>query len=223
LNTRDGSTPYRLFLADDHILVREGLRRLINETVDLHVVAEASDGISALEKIAAMELDLLILDVIMPGMTGLQVAHEVSRRGIKAQILFLSAAANEKYMCEALRLGAAGYVHKSMTSTEFLDACRRAIHGEPALYPAAITALIRSYLAQQDADLDAIPGSILTSREEQIVKLIAEGYSGPEIAEILFISPRTVERHRNNLLQKLQLKDRVGLTRFAIRTGLIEA
>ena len=211
----------RILLADDHALVRRGLRLILDSEPDLRVVAEAGDGAEAVELAVRGEIDLAVLDIAMPRMTGLHAARELARRAPTVRVLMLSMYDNEQYFFEALRAGACGYVLKSVADRDLLEACRAAMRGEPFLYPGAVTALIRDYLrrARQGDDL---PESILTPREEEVVKLIAEGHSSKEIAETLVISAKTVDRHRANILQKLGLRDRLDVTRFAIRAGLVE-
>jgi DNA-binding NarL/FixJ family response regulator len=213
-------TVTRILLADDHALVRRGLRMILDAEPDLRVVAEAADGVEAIA-MAADGVDLAILDIAMPHMTGLQAAREISREHPHIRILILSMYDNEQYFFEALKSGASGYVLKSVADRDLIEACRAAMRGEPFLYPGAITALIRDYL-ERDRAGDRMPASILTPREEQITKLIAEGNSAKEIAEALTISVKTVDRHRANILQKLGMRDRLDLARFAIRTGLVE-
>jgi DNA-binding NarL/FixJ family response regulator len=213
--------PTRILLADDHALVRRGLRLILDAEPDLTVVAEAADGTEAVAAATAGGVDLAVLDIAMPQMTGIQAAREISRNAPEVRILILSMYDNEQYFFEALRAGASGYVLKSVADRDLIEACRAAMRGESFLYPGAVTALIRDYL-ERDRRGDRMPDSILTPREEQITKLIAEGNSAKEIAEILSISVKTVDRHRANVLQKLGLRDRLDLTRFAIRTGLIE-
>ncbi len=209
----------RILIADDHTLVRQGLRLILDAEPDLEVVAEAGDGAEAVQRLREGDIDLAILDVSMPRMTGLQAAREVSRRGLPVTMLMLSMYDNEQYLFEALRLGAAGYVHKSVADRDLVSACRAALRGEPFLYPKAMATLIREFLARGGADE---AGVLLTPREEEVLKLIAEGHTGQQIAELLVISPKTVERHRANLLSKLGMRDRLELTRYAIRCGLIE-
>lgn len=213
--------PTRILLADDHALVRRGLRLILDAEPDLTVVAEAADGTEAVAAATAGGVDLAVLDIAMPQMTGIQAARQISRSAPDVRILILSMYDNEQYFFEALRAGASGYVLKSVADRDLIEACRAAMRGESFLYPGAVTALIRDYL-ERDRRGDRMPDSILTPREEQITKLIAEGNSTKEIAEILRISVKTVDRHRANVLQKLGLRDRLDLTRFAIRTGLIE-
>lgn len=213
--------PTRILLADDHALVRRGLRMILDAEPDLTVVAEAADGTEAVAAATAGGVDLAVLDIAMPRMTGIQAARQIARSAPDVRILILSMYDNEQYFFEALRAGASGYVLKSVADRDLIEACRAAMRGESFLYPGAVTALIRDYL-ERDRRGDRMPDRILTPREEQITKLIAEGNSAKEIADILRISVKTVDRHRANVLQKLGLRDRLDLTRFAIRTGLIE-
>jgi DNA-binding NarL/FixJ family response regulator len=208
----------RVLLADDHAMVRRGLRMVLDAEPDLEVVAEAGDGAEAVEVTLRETVDLAVLDVTMPRLTGLQAAREIARHRPDVRILMLSMHDNEEYLFEALRVGAAGYVLKSAVDRDLVEGCRSAMRGEAFLYPAAVSALIRSYL-ERDAAADAGP---LSPRESEVVKLVAEGMTTREIAQTLFISPKTVERHRANVLEKLGLRDRVDLTRYAIRRGLVE-
>ncbi len=212
----------RILLADDHALVRRGVRLILESEPDLTVVAEAGDGAEAVSLARTHEVDLAVLDVAMPRMTGLQAAREISRRSPAPRILLLSMYDNDQYFFEALKAGASGYVLKSVADQDLVEACRAAMRGEPFIYPDALTALMREYL-QRVRRGERVPGSILTAREAEIVKLIAEGRSSKEIAAMLVISIKTVERHRANILQKLEMRDRTELTRYAIRTGLIES
>lgn len=218
------STPLktRILLADDHELVRSGLRAVLGGEADLEVVAEAANGRDALElALREDDLDLAILDVAMPQLTGLQVAAELQARKPELRVLILSMHDSEQYFFEALKAGASGYVLKSGAGRDLVDAVRAAMRGEPFLYPAAVTALIRDFL-QRGAAGDAMPDDPLTAREQQVVKLIAEGHTSEEIAETLVISKKTVDRHRANVLEKLGMRNRVDLTRYAIRRGLVE-
>ncbi len=212
----------RILLADDHALVRRGVRRILDSEPGLRVVAEAADGAEAVELARTHELDLAILDVAMPRMTGLQAARELSRRYPRLRILMLSMHDNEQYFFDSLKAGASGYVLKSVADQDLLDACHAALRGESFLYPRAVRALVRDYLERVRRG-ERTPVSRLTEREGEVVKLIAEGHSSKEIAKLLTISVKTVERHRANILQKLGMRDRTELTRYAIRAGLIEA
>jgi DNA-binding NarL/FixJ family response regulator len=213
-------TTTRVLLADDHAVVRRGLRFVLDAEPDLEVVAEAGDGAEAVEKALSDDIDLAVLDVSMPRMTGIQVAAELARRRPELRVLMLSMHDNEQYLFEALKAGASGYVLKSAADRDLVEACRATMRGEPFLYPAAVTALIRDHL--ELVREGAQPREILTPRELQILKLIAEAHSSKEIAQMFVISIKTVERHRANILEKLGMRDRVELTRYAIRRGLVE-
>jgi DNA-binding NarL/FixJ family response regulator len=208
----------RILLADDHVLVRHGLRMVLNAAPDLEVAAEAGDGAEAVElALGTDEIHLAVLDVAMPRMTGLQAAAELSRRRPELKLLMLSMHESEQYLFEALKAGASGYVLKTAADRDLVEAVRAAMRGEPFLYPAAVTALIRDYLAREET-----PADPLSPRELQVLKLIAEAYTSDRIAEELTLSRRTVDRHRENILAKLGMRDRVELTRYAIRRGLID-
>lgn len=215
------STAIRILLADDHALVRQGVRLILDGEPGLQVVAEAGDGAEAVALSRTHPVDLAVLDVAMPRMTGLQAARELSALHPRLRILMLSMYDNEQYFFQALKAGACGYVLKSVADRDLVAACRAAVRGEPFLYPGAVTALIRNYLdrARQGEE---VPDRVLTVREEEILKLVAEGHSSKDIAETLVISVKTVQRHRANLLHKLGLRNRLELTRYAIRAGLIE-
>ena len=215
------SDPVRILLADDHALVRRGVRMILEEHPGLRVVAEASDGAEAVSLARSSDVDLVILDVAMPKMTGLQAAREISRREPHPRILMLSMYDNERYFLESLRVGASGYVLKSVVDQDLLRAVDAVMQGKPFVYPSALQALVSDYLARVERG-EAPPSGPLTHREDQVVKLIAEGHTSREIAKILTISVHTVERHRENVLGKLGLRDRTELTRYAIRNGLIE-
>ncbi|WP_407562493.1 response regulator [Streptomyces sp. 184] len=211
----------RVLLADDHALVRRGIRLILDAEPDLTVAAEAGDGAQAVALARDGAVDLAILDVAMPRLTGLQAARELSRVRPGLRILILTMHDNEQYFFESLKAGAAGYVPKSVADRDLVEACRAALRDEPFIYPGAETALIRRYLDRARQG-DPLPARPITEREEEILKLVAEGHTSKEIGDLLVISAKTVERHRANLLQKLGLRDRLELTRYAIRAGLIE-
>ena len=216
--------PARILLADDHALVRRGVRQILDREPDLTVVAEAGDGAEAVEIARETEVDLVVLDIAMPRMTGLQAARELGRRassGRSPKILMLSMHDNEQYFFESLKVGASGYVLKSVADEDLVAACRAALRGEAFVYPGAMSALVRDHLDRMRRG-ERVPETVLTEREDEVIKLIAEGLSSKQIAEALTISVRTVERHRENILAKLGMRDRTQLTRYAIRAGLIE-
>ena len=212
--------PARILVADDHAVVREGLKAVLDRQTDLRVTLEAADGLEA-SQLDLEGIDLAILDVAMPRMTGLQAAREISRRRPNLPILLLSMYDREQYFFESIAAGAAGYVLKRQADEDIVAACRAALRGESFIYPAALTSLMRTYL-ERVAKGDRPGRGPLTPREADIAKLIAEGHTSQQIATLLTISPKTVERHRANILEKLELRDRVELTRYAIRVGLIE-
>ena len=206
----------RILLADDHPIVRRGLRDLLEAEPDFHVVGEASDGSEALRLAAETDVDLAILDVSMPRMTGLQAARALVDRSPATRVLMLSMHESEQFVFEALRAGAAGFVLKTSADRDLLAACRALMRGETFLHAGAVGALVRAQLAS-----DA-PEDPLTPRELEVLKLVAEGNSSHEIAELLCISAKTVHRHRASILEKLGLRDRVDVTRYAIRRGLVQ-
>ncbi|CAI9411215.1 response regulator [Nocardioides sp. T2.26MG-1] len=218
------STPARILLADDHALVRRGVRLILDQEPDLTVVAEAADGAEAVQLVRSLDLDLVVLDIAMPRMTGLQAAREITRRtshGDPPRMLMLSMHDNEQYFFESLKVGASGYVLKSAADEDLVGACRAALRGEAFVYPGAMSPLVRDYLDRMRRG-ERVPETVLTEREDEVLKLIAEGSSSKEIAAALTISVKTVERHRANILAKLGMRDRTQLTRYAIRAGLIE-
>jgi DNA-binding NarL/FixJ family response regulator len=208
----------RILLADDHAVVRRGLRLVLDAAPDLEVVAEAADGVEAVEIGLQERLDLAVLDVAMPRRTGLQAAWELSRQRPDLRLLMLSMHEGELYCLQALKAGACGYVLKSDADRDLIEACRAALRGETFLYPPTVRALLQAWLD----DPSRAPANPLTAREEEVVKLVAESYTSDEIGQVLHITRRTVERHRENVMAKLGLRDRVQLTRYAIRQGLIE-
>jgi DNA-binding NarL/FixJ family response regulator len=207
-------------VADDHPIVRSGLRKVLDAQPDLAVVAEAEDGAEAVRTALAEDVDLAILDVSMPKTTGIQAAEELHRRKPELKLLMLSMYDSEQFLYESLRAGASGYVLKSDADHDLVDAVRRTMRGQSFLYPSAVSSLVKDVVDRRgtsDGDFD-----VLTPRELQVLKLIAEAYTSKQIAQELVISVKTVERHRQNILDKLGMSDRVELTRYAIRRGLIQ-
>jgi DNA-binding NarL/FixJ family response regulator len=211
----------RILLADDHTLVRGGLKMVLDAQPDLNVVAEAGDGAEALDLALRSDIDLAVLDVSMPRLTGLQVARELDRQRPEIRSLMLSVHDNEQYFFEALKAGASGYVLKSAANRDLIEACRATMRGEPFIYPPAVSSLIRDYLERASRG-EEVPQDALTPRELEVTKLISEGLTAEEIAGTLYISKKTVDRHRANILEKLGMRNRVELTRYAIKRGLVE-
>jgi DNA-binding NarL/FixJ family response regulator len=209
----------RILVADDHGIVRSGIRLLLERQPDISVVAEASDGVEAVEAALAVRPDLCILDVGMPRMTGLQAAREIRSHLPDTRVLMLSMHDDEHYLYEALTAGASGYVLKREADQDLVGAIRAVGRGEAFLTNAAERTIIRQWMA----DGGRGPVIPLTPREEEVVKLIAEAYTNAQIALTLHVSEKTVESHRANVLRKLGMRDRVELVRYAIRRGLVEA
>jgi DNA-binding NarL/FixJ family response regulator len=210
----------RILVADDHPIVRSGLRKVLDAQADMEVVAEAEDGSEAVRKALAEDVHLAILDVSMPKTTGIQAADELRRRKPELRLLMLSMYDSEQFLFQSLRAGASGYVLKSDADHDLVEAVRRTMRGQSFLYPSAISTLVRDFVERggpEDEQFD-----ILTPRELQVLKLIAAAHTSKQIAQELVISVKTVERHRQNILDKLGMSDRVELTRYAIRRGLIQ-
>lgn len=209
----------RLLVADDHGIVRGGLRLLLERQADMEVVAEAEDGVEALEQALRVKPDVCVLDVAMPRMTGLQAAREIKAHLPQTNVLILSMHDDERYLFEALKAGASGYVLKREADEALVDAVRAVDRGESFLTNAAERSLIRAWMSDEAQG----PHEPLSPREQEVLKLIAEAHTNREIGEILHLSEKTVESHRGNLLRKLGMRDRVELVRYAIRRGLVEA
>ncbi len=209
----------RILVADDHGIVRSGIRLLLERQPDLEVVAEAADGIEAVELALSTRPDLSILDVSMPGLTGLQATREIRAHLPHSRVLILSMHDDERYVFEALKAGAAGYVLKREADQDLVGAVRAVGRGEAFLTNAAERSIIREWM-EESAEAPRVP---LTPREEEVVKLIAEAHTNAQIAAILHLSEKTIESHRANVLRKLGMRDRVELVRYAIRRGLVEA
>jgi DNA-binding NarL/FixJ family response regulator len=205
-----------VLIADDHGIVRSGLRLLLERQPDIEVVGEAADGAEARDLAVRERPDLAILDVKMPKLTGLQATREIKKQAPDVAVLILSMHDDERYLFEALKAGASGYVLKAQADTDLLAAVRAVERGEPFLTPEAQRSLIKDVLERGST------GEELTPREEEIVKLVAEAHTTKEIAGLLHLSEKTVENHRANAMRKLGMRDRVELVRYAIRRGLID-
>jgi DNA-binding NarL/FixJ family response regulator len=210
--------PTRILVADDHGIVRAGIKLLLERQRGLEVVAEAADGVEAVEQALAVRPELCILDVGMPRMTGLQAARKIRAHLPETHVLILSMHDDQRYLFEALKAGASGYVLKREADQDLVEAVRAVGRGDAFLTNAAERSIIREWMS----DGAAGPSVRLTPREEEVVKLIAEAHTNTQIAEILHLAEKTVESHRANVLRKLGMRDRVELVRYAIRRGLIE-
>jgi DNA-binding NarL/FixJ family response regulator len=208
----------RILIADDHGIVRSGLRLLLDRQSDMEVVAEAADGAEAVEMALRERPDLCILDVGMPLLTGLQATREIKAQAPDMTVLMLSMHRDERYLFEALKAGANGYVLKAEADQDLVEAARAVGRGEAFLTNAAERSLIRDWMSSDDEG----PKEPLTPREQEVVKLIAEAHTNAQIAAVLHLSEKTVESHRANVLRKLGMRDRVELVRYAIRRGLVE-
>jgi DNA-binding NarL/FixJ family response regulator len=211
-----------ILLADDHHLVRQGLRTLLEAEPDFHIVGEAGDGLEAIRLVEQHRPEVLVLDLIMPGLNGLEVARRVRRRSPQTRIVVLSMYYNEAYVLEALEAGATAYVLKQLPVDELVHAIGEATAGRRYLSPPLSELAIAAYTAKLrsgTADLYAT----LTPREREVLQLVAEGYSNAEIAARLVLSPRTVERHRSNVMDKLGLHSRADLVRYAVQRGILPA
>ena len=209
----------RLLIADDHGIVRAGMRLLLERQAGLEVVAEAADGAEAVALALRHRPDLCILDVGMPKLTGLQATREIRAQAPEIAVLVLSMHDDERYLFEALKAGAAGYVLKREADQDLVDAVRAVARGESFLTNAAERSLVREWMADDSTG----PAEPLTPREQEVLKLIAEAHTNREIGAVLHVAEKTVESHRANLLRKLGMRDRVELVRYAIRRGLVEA
>jgi two-component system, NarL family, response regulator NreC len=211
-----------IVLADDHPIVRRGLRTLLETERGLQIVGEAGDGLEAVHLVESLQPDVLIVDVLMPGLSGLEVTRQVSQRTAKTRVIVLSMYANEAYVLEALRNGASGYVLKDSGITDLVQAVRDVVAGRRYLSAPLSERAIAAYVEKAHTR-DPTPYESLTSREREVLHLVAEGHTSAQIAKRLYLSPRTVETHRANLMRKLGLRSQADLTRYAIERGILPA
>jgi DNA-binding NarL/FixJ family response regulator len=208
----------KVLLVDDHAIMRDGIRALISLHDDIEIVGEASEGNEAVEKTRELVPDVIVMDIAMPGMDGLEATRRITKQNPKAKVLVLTQYDNKEYILSAIKAGSAGYVPKRALGSELVSAIRAVYHGESFLYPSAATALVEDY-RQQAQSGDAYDQ--LTPREREILKLVAEGHTSREIANMLFISLKTVLGHRTRIMGKLDLHNRTELIRYAMRKGIV--
>ncbi len=215
------SNKIEVLLADDHAVLRAGLKALLNAEPDIRVTGEAANGEEAVRLAQALAPDVLVLDLNMPGIGGLAALKKLRSSGYQGRILVLTMHPEERYLFQVLQEGGNGYVLKSSADTDLLEAIRAVRSGEVYLHPAATKALLRGYLnnrSRREGEEVA-----LSDREEEVLRLSAEGYTSQEIGEKLIISPKTVDTYRGRLMEKLGLKHRSELVRYALKHGLLEA
>lgn len=215
--------PIRVLLADDHAVLRAGLRALLNIEPDIDVVGEASDGAEAVKQVETLRPDVVVMDLAMPGMSGLEAIEQIATRFLDTKILVLTMHAEQQYVLRVIRSGGSGYVLKSAADTELIEAIRRIHAGKAYLYPDAAQVLLEHYQRDRGEQESADSLDLLSSRERQVLELTARGYSNREIGVQLHISPKTVDTYRQRLMDKLDLHHRVDLLQYALRKGLIEA
>ncbi|MBP6787153.1 MAG: response regulator transcription factor [Candidatus Promineofilum sp.] len=215
------SDQIRLLLADDHAVVRSGLRMLLQAQPDMIIVGEAETGQEAIRRVAELSPDVVLMDIEMPGMNGIEATRRIKADAPAAAVLALTMYEDDQYFFEMLRAGASGYVPKRAAPDELVSAIRAVSRGEVFLYPSLAGRLVQDYLRRGPAGEGETPSDELTPREQEVLTLIAQGFSNNEIADRLVISAKTVDRHRENIMRKLNLHNRVDLVKYALRKGLI--
>jgi len=213
----------RVLLVDDHAIVREGVKMILAKEPDFEVVGEAQDGRQALELVERMKPNVVVMDISMPEMGGIEATQQVKERYAGVNVIALTMHEDESYVFKLLRAGAAGYVLKRAAAQDLVQAVRAAAKGEAFLYPSVARKVVEDYLKRVEAGEERERYDGLTEREKEILTHIAEGLSNQQIAQKLYISIKTVQTHRAHILEKLGLHDRTELVRYAIRKGLIEA
>ena len=211
-----------LILADDLAVVRSGLRMLLEAHSEIEIVAEAESGREAVSLVRTLRPDIILMDIQMPDLNGIEATKQIKKLAPETAVLALTMHEDEQYFFEMLHAGASGYVPKRAAPDELLTAIRTVARGEVFLYPSLATRLVKDYLDRADPEEQPRIYDQLTPREQEVLIQIAEGYSNPEIAENLVISVKTVDRHRENIMRKLNMHNRIELVKYAIRTGLID-
>jgi two-component system, NarL family, response regulator NreC len=219
---RNSAAKIRVLLADDHAIVREGIKRILDEEPDIEVVGEAGDGLQAVEMAKKLKPDVAILDITMPALNGIEATRQIRSSLPNTHTLTLTMHEDDTYVFQLLKAGAAGYVLKRAAATDLVQAVRAAQRGEAFLYPSVAKAVVADYLKRLEEGEGKEMYDGLTEREKEILTLVADGATNQEIAHKLFISIKTVQTHRAHIMEKLNLHDRTKLVRYAIRKGLIE-
>lgn len=212
----------RLILADDHAVVRSGLRMLLEAQTDMEIVGEAETGQQAVDKVRALRPDVILMDIQMPDMNGIDATKQIKKLTPNTAVLALTMHEDDQFFFEMLHAGASGYVPKRAAPDELVTAIRTVSRGEVFLYPSLASRLVQDYLKRADSDDESLVYDALTPREREVLTLIAEGLTNPEIADKLVISVKTVDRHRENIMRKLNMNSRIDLVKYAIKIGLIE-
>lgn len=211
----------RIFIAEDHTILREGLRVLLSASPDFEIVGEAADGLEAIQGIEKFSPDLILIDLSMPRMDGIESIKEIKKRQPITKIIALTVHKTEEYVLATLKAGADGYILKDSTHSDLINAIKSVLNGKRYLSPGISKLVIEGYLEGKETIKSRSSWETLTQRERGILKLIGEGYKNKEIADFLCISPKTVEKHRSNLMSKLNLHSTSALTAFALEKGLI--
>lgn len=215
------SATVRVLIADDHSILRSGVKLLIEAESDMEVVGEASNGAEAVSLTRSLNPDVVVMDISMPDMSGIEATRAIKARHEDTNVVGLTMHSEDRYFFELLKAGAAGYVLKGGSPHELIDAIRAAARGEAYIHPALAGKLIRGFAQQSGSSESSSRTDGLTEREMEVVRLIADGKTGREIADVLVISPNTVDRHRSNIMSKLGMHNKAELVRYAVERGLV--
>lgn len=208
----------KLLVVDDHAIMREGIHALLDLQNDIEIIGEASEGKEAIEKTHELAPDVIVMDISMPGMDGLEATRRILKKNPKAKVIALTQHDNREYILSAIKAGAVGYISKKAVGAELVSAIQAVSRGDSYLYPSAASTVIRDYLKNAEEE----PYDRLTDREREILKLVAEGYTSRQIADMLFLSLKTVLGHRTKIMEKLDIHNRTELIKYAMRKGLVD-